>query len=177
MNKRSAEHPTPRPEGATDEQANDREAALLEQATTWANEQLQAPPNRLFSPRLELFTAPCWEADREGYVLHQCDLMGESFRLPFGALVLRLVYATQFNGVGPIEEVCEEFAIHPLVAVEGPERVREALKEHVADKRRKAARLLQDSLELESLLEEPFGVGWLAYWRVNEDARPLKQVR
>ena len=153
---------------ATTEKTPDKatpEEARLDAATAWAHASREDGPHVLLRPRLMLSVPFQFRPDSDGRTEERVELPeNETIRVPAGAPLVRLVYAMQFNGVGAVDEHYDGLDLHPRLAMEGEEAVREALRAKIESIRSEAARKLVRAAELETLLAEEWEVAWPAYW-------------
>ena len=148
---------------------------LPEPIYQWARE-LRGNPEIAIKPTICICQPRFSKPDARGFIKYHCDLTASTFKIPANAPYMELRWGYEYSN-GTSDWPAEGFDIHPRLARTGPEGIREALANHIDDKRMEAARLLVRAEELETLLSEEFQVEFPAYWEEKEDGtlRDVKQ--
>ena len=148
------------------EKADSTERARLEAATAWAHDRIEDGPHVVSAPIITMQAPYRFKPEQDGRDERRVSLPEKAtVRMPAGAPLMRLAWKIQFNGAGPPEYAGDGLRIHPRLACEGKEAVREALRERADELRDEAARKLDRAAAYDSLLEEEWETDWPAYWR------------
>jgi hypothetical protein len=154
------------------EKTESAEGADLDAATAWARANLHDGPHVVSAPIITMQAPFNFEPGQDGRGERRVHLPEQAIvRMPAGAPLLRLTWKVQFNGAGPAEYAGDGLRIHPRLACEGEEAVREALRERAEELRSEAARKLDRAARYDSLLEEEWETDWPAYWRDTGDGK------
>jgi hypothetical protein len=142
------------------------ETTDLEAATAWAHDRIEDGPHVVSAPSITMQAPYRFEPEQDGRDERRVNLPEQvTVRMPAGAPLMRLAWKIQFNGAGPAEYAGDGMRIHPRLACEGKEAVREALRERADELRDEAARKLDKAAAYDSLLSEEWETDWPAYWR------------